>query len=452
MTRSRRNGPIVIDMPSAIEASTSLPQTTGWLDDAQFYGLMGLLMVGPLAFGGTGAWALFVVRTSALVLFAIWAVRQYLQRAVELPQSRLFLPCIVFFAIVVLQFVTGITGYRYATLEHGLDLLPLGVVVLVASETFTRRQRLHQAAITLSIFGFAIALFAIVQDFSGNGSIYWLVKVRAISADVYGPYANHNHYAGLMEMLVPISVATAFLETGGKRALLLFGSLVMALSIIFSRSRGGMLGLAVAVVFVCAVMFRGHRQQRVALAMLAASVLVAAGTMFLANDKILQRLTDTQDQYRFAIYSDSLRMWLQRPLLGFGWGTFPTVYPAFRSFYIDLRVNHAHNDYLELLVEMGVVGAAVAAWFLWGVFRQGFHKILDKTDYEGSMLALGGMTAIVALLAHSFLDFNLHIPGNAAIFVLLCAAVATPYRRRIRQVAFISREEDVEPFSVEGRG
>src|SRR5581483_8038753 len=399
--------PLVIDMPLVVERiSTPLPQRAAWIDGALFWGLLALLMFGPLAFGGTVAWAQFGARVLALALFALWAVRQYLQRAIELSENPVYLPAGIFAALVLLQFVSGATSYRYDTLEHGLELIPLGIVVLLAGEMFSRRHRLQQAVTALSLFGFAIALFAIVQDFSGNGSIYWFVKVHAISAEVYGPYANHNHYAGLMEMLVPLCAAAAFLETGGKRALLLFASAIMALSIVFSRSRGGMLGLAVAVVFVCAVLFRGHRQNRAALAMVAGSVLVAVGTLFLANDKILQRLTDTQDKFRLAIYADSWHMWLQRPIFGYGWGTFATVYPAFRSFYTNLRVNHAHNDYLELLVEMGVVGAAVVLWFLFSVFRQGFRKAFDKTDYEGSMLALGGMTAVVALLAHSFLDFN----------------------------------------------
>lgn len=449
----RRKPPLVIDMPITVEAASApSPDHVAWIDGTLFYGFLALLMFGPLAFGGAQAWALFVARTAALLLLALWMVRQYLQRGIELTANPLYLPAALFVSLIALQFAAGSTSYRYDTLERGLDFIPLGVVMLLAGEMFTRRYRLQQAVMALSIFGFAVAMFAIVQDFSSNGNIYWVVKVHAISAEVYGPYANHNHYAGLMEMLVPLAAAAAFLEQGGKRALFLFASAIMALSIVFSRSRGGMLGLAFAIVFVCGVLYRGHRQQRAALAMLSMSVLVTVGAIFLANDKILQRLTDTQDKYRFAIYGDSLHMWLQKPFFGFGWGTFPTVYPAFRSFYISLRVNHAHNDYLELLVEMGIVGAAIAGWFLFGVFRQGLRKIFDKTDYEGSLLALGGLTAIVALLAHSALDFNLHIPANAAFFFMLCSAVATPYRRRIRQLAFVSPEQsEVEATTVEGR-
>jgi len=255
-----------------------------------------------------------------------------------------------------------------------------------------------------------------------------------------------------MEMLVPLAAAAAFLERGPKRGLLLFATAVMAMTIVFSRSRGGILGLATAVVFVCAVFYRGNRRHRAALGILAVCVGVLVCAIFLGNDKILQRMMDTQDSYRLTIYSDCLRMWRDKPLFGFGWGTFLDVYPAYRSFYTNLLVNHAHNDYLELLVETGLAGVALTVWFLSGVLGEAFRKILDKKDYEGSLLALGATTGVVALLAHSALDFNLHISANAALFYVLCSAIATPYKHRVRQLSFARWEaSDVEPIAVEAR-
>ena len=66
--------------------------------------------------------------------------------------------------------------------------------------------------------------------------------------------------------------------------------------------------------------------------------------------------------------------WLKRPFLGWGLGTFPIVYPQFRSFYTTFFVNQAHNDYLQLLVETGLAGFAIAIWFLVLMFRQADHE------------------------------------------------------------------------------
>jgi O-antigen ligase len=448
----RRTTSRVIDVPAPEEClSAPVTQAATRLDEVLFYGVLALLFVGVLAFGATEAWGQFLQRTLAVALLGVWVARQYSQRSVELVASPLFSPVVFFAGVIFFQFLSGRTGYRYDTLAAALDLLPCGVLLLVTGEIFSRRRRLHNFVMALAVFGFVVAFVALVQDFSGSGKIYGLMPVEGISAAIYGPYANHNDYAGLMEMLAPLAGAAAFLERGAKRGLLLFATAMMAMSLVFSRSRGGMLGFAVSVIFVCAILFRITRRYRVVLAGLAALCVVAMLTLWLGNDQILRRLTETQDNYRLAIYRDCLRMWLHKPLLGYGYGTFATVYPEFRSFFTNLRVNHAHNDYLELLVDTGLAGVALAAWFLVGVFRGGMRKIFEPSDEEGSVLTLGAMTGIVALLAHSMLDFNLRIAANAAIFYSLCFAVATPFRHRVRQLEFanVEAEEEVEPLTVD---
>jgi hypothetical protein len=98
----------------------------------------------------------------------------------------------------------------------------------------------------MTAFGFAVALFAVVQGLSGTDRIYWLVRARGISTAIYGPYANHNHYACLMEMLVPLSLSVFLLADGAKRILLLFAATLMAGSIVLPHSRGGIFGLVLA--------------------------------------------------------------------------------------------------------------------------------------------------------------------------------------------------------------
>jgi len=440
-----RESQFVIDMTvTQSPSSSSIRPTAEWLDDAIFYGTMGLLMSGVLLFGSTEGWGQFVQRTAALVLFALWGMRQYLRGEIELPRSPLYLPAFTFVGIIVLQFITGATGYRYATLEEALNLIPAGVLLLLSGGIFSRRQKLHDLVLVMAIFGFCIALFALTQDLLGADKIYWLVGPREDAISIYGPYINRNHYAGLMEMLAPLAGAAAFLECGAKRNLLLFAATMMVVSIVFSRSRGGMLGLAVAMIFLSMMLFRMTRRYRTLLLTLAIAAAVVVVVLLLANGKTLQRLTETQDHYRLAIYKDCIGMWLHKPLFGFGWGTFPTIYPEYRSFFTNLRVNHAHNDYLELLVEMGLAGIAIVGWFLIGVFREGFRKILTGNDEKGTVLTLGALTGVVALLAHSALDFNLHIAANAAMFYVLCSAAATPFRHRVREPEVTSFEEDEE--------
>jgi O-antigen ligase len=131
-------------------------------------------------------------------------------------------------------------------------------------------------------------------------------------------------------------------------------------------------------------------------------------------------------------------MFLKRPILGWGLGTFPIVYPQFRSFYTTFFVNQAHNDYLQLLVETGLAGFLIAVWFLVVVFREAAAKLKNWTETPSGALTAAALLGCVGIIVHSALDFNLQIPANAALFYVLCAMAASgtlqeSQRRRTRR-------------------
>jgi O-antigen ligase len=117
-------------------------------------------------------------------------------------------------------------------------------------------------------------------------------------------------------------------------------------------------------------------------------------------------------------------MFWHKPILGWGLGTFITVYPQFRSFYTNLFVNAAHNDYLQVLVETGLLGFAAILWFVIALYRGGLRN-LDSWNRDWSRtLGLAAVIGCTGILVHSAFDFNLQIPANACVFYFL-SAVAT---------------------------
>jgi O-antigen ligase len=129
---------------------------------------------------------------------------------------------------------------------------------------------------------------------------------------------------------------------------------------------------------------------------------------------------------RVSMAADSLRVFRAHPFAGVGLGGFETAYPPYQSVPGEKRVDHAHNDYAEALAETGTVGGIliVAALTFFFVqtgknFRASRAPASDIVDW----LRLGATIGCLGLLFHSFFDFNLHIPANAAWFVV-CAGLA----------------------------
>jgi O-antigen ligase len=398
------------------------------------YGTFGLLLFGPLAFGAVEPWSIFVLEAGAAILFALWAYQQYLNPHFEIISNPLFLPMLVFAGLVLLQLVLRRSAYRYETLSHAQLYLAYGLLCFLAVQSLRRTSDLTRLAVTFSVYGFAIALFALAQSLSSNGKLYWLRTPR-FGGWIYGPYVNHNHYAGLMELLLPIPIVLLISRRvrEGPKMLLAFAALLMASTIFLSGSRGGMTAFVVQSALLAIYLGTRRNSPKTAIALGAFVLLLGAVLLWLGGSTLAERLatfhsdakTEITSGVRTTINRDGLRMFRERPILGWGLGTFPTVYPQFRSFYTNLFVNEAHNDYLQLLVEMGALGALIVFWFLLQAFLAGLQKLRGESMGVNGALALATMLACTGILVHSFVDFNLQIPANAALFCVFATLAAS---------------------------
>lgn len=399
------------------------------LDGLSVVTLCLLLAFGPLAFGAVQEWAMFVLEVGAAVCIVLWAVRELASGRLEVRRNVLFLPIMLFATLICLQLLTGRTAYWYVTWQSGLLWAAYGIVF------FTATQRLHRSlwikifALFFIAFGFLLALFAIVQQLTWNGNLYWVVPNR-YGGMVYGPYVDHSHYAGLMEMLVPIPLVFAMMTRWpiSLRVLFAFVALLMASTIFLSRSMGGMLAFGSQMIILAIIVAVRERSKRQVPLMLVVALFFAVWLVMLSPGGISERIARLHDPLgkagagdRLAIVRDSLKMIRSRPILGWGLGTFPQVYPSFRSFYTNYFVNEAHNDYIQMAVETGLVGVALGGWFIVLFFRKGLHGIdCWRTDIRSAM-TLASIIGVTGILVHSLSDFNLQIPANAAIFFALAA-------------------------------
>ncbi|HVI10956.1 MAG TPA: O-antigen ligase family protein [Candidatus Binatia bacterium] len=426
---------------------------------ALLYGLFGLLLLGPLIFGAVEPWSIFLVETGAALLLVIWAAKQALEGEIKVRQNPVFLPMGFFALLVVSQLVFRQTAYSHDTIALALQYLSYAILCFVATQILIRGSQARTLAVIFCAYGGALAAFALVQGISSNGKLYWLRTPR-MGGWIYGPYVNHNHYAGLMEMLVPIPLVLSLTRLASTRTRATAAAIaaVMVGTIFLSGSRGGMLAIVVEIMILSTLLIKQKRGLRAALG-IGVFLVVAAGLItWVGGRELSNRLSlsgpahsELTADIRYAINRDGLRMFLKKPVLGWGLGAFPIVYPQFRTFYTNFFVNEAHNDYLQLLVEMGALGFGAMLWLVVVVYRRALKKIGNWTSEMGGAVTLACMLGLSGILVHSAVDFNLQIPANAAMFYVFCSiAAAEPFskparkRRPVRSKAVEEVQEQAE--------
>ena len=389
------------------------------------FGICALLFFAVLSFGAVEEWSVSVLEAGVALLFLAWGSRQAIAGELKVEASPLYAPAFLFAAVVAAQLGFGITAYRYATLTASLEYVAYGILVFLTIQSFTGQRSAKTILWALTLFGFALAVFAMSQDLTSNGKIYW-VRILHNGGSPFGPYVNHDHYAGLMEMLAPIPIVLSLgsLFRGGKRALVGFAGIVMAGTIVLSQSRAGTASFLVEMGLLLGLLVWRKKNGRIAAALGTLCLMVLAFVVWLGTNALWHHFTELQDWMRLAMTKDGLRMFWQKPVLGWGLGTFTTVYPQFRSFYTNLFVNAAHNDYVQVLAETGVIGFAAVVWFIGEVYRAGLGNAEGWNRDWSRALGLAALIGCTGLLVHSFFDFNLQIPANACMFYFLCA-VAT---------------------------
>jgi O-antigen ligase len=217
-----------------------------------------------------------------------------------------------------------------------------------------------------------------------------------------------------------------------------------------------MLAIFAELVILAALLVKQKRSLRTSIGIGVFLAIIVGLLVWIGGSELSKRIatagpghSELASDVRSYINRDGLRMFLKKPVLGWGLGTFPIVYPQFRTFYTNFFVNEAHNDYLQLLVEMGLLGFATMMWFVVTLYNRAFKKIKNWPSEMSGAMTLACMLGLTGILVHSAVDFNLQIPANAALFYVLCTIAASepfakPARKR-RAVRSKPPEEALAP-------
>ena len=405
--------------------------------------LVAALFGAPLVFGAVLPWAWVALSIAASLALFLWALGCVQQGAVKLIWLPLYIPLALFFLLGVVQYVARLPLDRSETRQALVILATDLVFFFLTVQLFGGAQSKRLTALGLAVLVYAgsLALFAILQFISGAHELYGIFTTQG---SLFGPYVNADHFAGLMEMLLP--VAALYMAGQRKRlsleswVLMVFALTLALASVLLTGSRGGLLALS-AEIAIAAYVFRraATRTWDRRRAIVAAALTLLAGLLlfaYVAPARIAQKLGSVAyadrtwadwagDRKRMA--GDALRMWRAHGVLGVGLGDFETAYPRYQSIASDLWYDHVHNDYAEALAETGLVGGLLILSALLLFFRLAFQAGSRPFRSHAEWIRLGATLGCCGMLVHSLGDFNLHIPANAAWFAVL-AGIATTAR------------------------
>jgi O-antigen ligase len=411
-------------------------------------GLYIFIVFSVLAFGTVEVWSESILEMGAGILFLLWAAVFFKDPKAKIYWSSLNWPILGVMAIGAFQLWLGSTPYSFFT---RLELLRFGaylVLFFLMAQSFRERVDLGRLVWFLILLCFGVSLLGIIQHFTSEGTIYWLRELRS-KGEPFGPYVNRNHFAGFVELTLPVGLAMLIFR-GLRRDLYPLASILTIVPIgalILSGSRGGIVSFVfeVAVLSLLAKTHKGPEGPRfkaVAIVALAAVALIAwLGAATAIERFSVVRPGEVTIERRFSMSKGALHIFEDHPLKGAGLGALVAVYPRYEILYDGRLVDHVHNDYMEMLAETGVFGGLCGLAFLWILFSEAKRSYITEQGHFSRALHAGAVTALCGILLHSFVDFNLHIPANALLFLLqvtlatsapLMSTEAGPVRRRTR--------------------
>ena len=460
------------------------------------FGVLGVLVFAPLAFGAVHTWAQSVVwgvlwLCVLLWLFRIWITQKPLDGDWEIRYvSFPFQPLIVLFGLWVLfqciplpaklaeliqgepigtyRLAAGMIGavpeafplsiYPHASLVGMFHLFSYAAVFYLLLYHLKTRNHLKLFAYALTASGTFQALYGLMEGVGGAHRIWWWVAPELTS--VTGTFINRNHLAGYLEMTILITIAMILANTSVVRvnnhiglrgrlltvtkdnrwmALIVLSLLciLMGAALLMSQSRGGVLSLSLVFIPVSIVLFVRRETRKYG----AVGLLIAAGIVIVAVplglDPLFKRFQalDRDLGGRWFLWRDTWDLAGALPWAGTGWGTFEWVYPRFKGPEFGMRiVSHAHNDWLELLAETGVIGFLIVSTGLGVYLIKGFSVVRSRRDRWSSWAGYGALAAVIVVGVHGIGEFLVHIPANALTLAAVTAWgwVAMHHHRRSR--------------------
>lgn len=330
----------------------------------------------------------------------------------------------------------------FATQVTSLHILGLGLFFSLTLAYLQTARRLQRTVNLLIIFGFIYSFYAVLQSLLSPNKIFGIYESRF--AIPFGSFVNRHDFAALIEMLISIPLGLLFVGAvrRDKRLLYAIAVTLMTVALLLSGSRGGLVAFIAELILLVIFTTKASGTKSVVLKTALSLLLAVAafgGTIFVGGDTSLTRFADSASSNdvtsnRIHIWGVTLRVISENMPFGAGLGGYAQAYTRFDTLSGLQLVEQAHNDYLQILADAGVIGFVIGAAFLYLFFREGIRNSRSQNILRRG-IATGAFAGCFAVLIHSIFDFVLHITAISVLFLLLLAllvAAGREYKDDIR--------------------
>ncbi len=396
-----------------------------------------------------------LVRLAGVLILSVWAFCFLGRDRHSLKVSPVHLPVAVFllwnlFSLCRTSSVISSLGY--------LSVLGAGVACCLATVQFVENGRQRSlilgAAVAAGVIASALGILQYFgADIRGDFSLE-LAGAPPGKLRMYSTFGNANFLAAYLAAVIPVSLAAAgSARRAAAKASYGICAAVLLVALFLTRTKGGWLGAAAGIVFLLigwAVIIRrepGGAKGRMARAAAAVALLCVAGLAVVGlseRGRVALRearqsfsISDSSQVSRFLMWKTGLLMAREHPVVGVGPGRFDAHYQPYQGRVLELDpggeryypvlgiAQRAHNDYIQVGAEIGLVGLAALLWLLWRSLRTG-QRIIAGPRGSGEALRVAGLLAgIGGMLVHAFVSSPLHLAGTHFLFWLFIGLLAS---------------------------
>jgi O-antigen ligase len=412
-----------------------------WLEWGILGFILAILVFGPVAWGCVRPQEFLILQALSLGIMLLWLIRLWLAPSLRVLWTPVCWAVVAFVVYAIIRYCQA--DIEYAARQELIRILLYAVLFFAVLDHLHRQESIQILSLTLIFLALGISAYAIYQFATDSQQVLHLLKPPVYMKRATGTYICPNHLAGFLEMILPLGLA--FTLVGRikplTRVFVGYATLVILAGIGVSISRGGWIATGLALLFFFGVLIR-YRSYRLP-AIIALAILVSLGVLFVVKTQYTRKrfqdifVNGSIENTRFRLWGPAVEMWRENPWWGIGPAHFDYRFRQYRPVDVQMRPDRVHNDYLNTLTDWGVVGVMLvaSAWFLlfWGVVKTWKFVHRQSSEFSGKpsnrfTFVLGATTGLVAILLHSVVDFNMHIPANAILAVVLMALLTAHLR------------------------